>query len=53
MSLFQLYLTTQKGKGDAAEISLPVTIATIPYRTENTQDSEIHYGEIMGNIVHC
>ncbi|CAL1542949.1 unnamed protein product, partial [Lymnaea stagnalis] len=42
----KLYLETSKGKGDAAEISLPITIATVPFRAPNGPMPEIHYGKI-------
>ena len=55
--LFQLYLTTSKGKGEAAEISIPITIATVPYRTQSWQGPDIHYGESylfsLVNFIYC
>ncbi|KAH9499891.1 hypothetical protein Btru_076850 [Bulinus truncatus] len=45
----KIYLETSKGKGDTAEISMPITIATVPYRAPKNTMPEIHYA--LTNII--
>ncbi|KAK7101239.1 hypothetical protein V1264_024052 [Littorina saxatilis] len=40
----QLFLETEQDR-DAAEINLPITIATLPFRIPNTPTPEVHYEE--------
>ncbi|KAH9499896.1 Arrestin domain-containing protein 3 [Bulinus truncatus] len=47
----KIYLETSKGKGDTAEISMPITIATVPYRAPKNTMPEIHYVGNLTNII--
>lgn len=40
-----MYLETSKSKTEAAEINLPITIATVPFRINSGSMPEIHYGK--------
>ncbi|XP_005101395.2 uncharacterized protein LOC101860258 [Aplysia californica] len=46
----KLYLETSKGKGDAAEINMPITIATVPFRIPNAPPPDILYESANPNV---
>ncbi|KAK0069753.1 arrestin domain-containing protein 3 [Biomphalaria pfeifferi] len=46
----KIYLETSKGKGDIAEISMPITIGTVPCLAANNTMPEIHYEVAASNV---